>query len=145
MTARDATARPWALLGDRSLRIVPEDQVGLSIGAASDPKIDRERYAQEIAVVQYDATPGDWRADFPHRRLNRKQAEADATFIVYAVNNIERLAANLAGARRLLKDALPLIGLPPSTTELGRALDARKARIRAFLARTQPDSEENGK
>jgi hypothetical protein len=81
-----ATPGPWAVLRYWPLKIVPADQANLSVGGASDPEEDRTRYAQEIAESHYDDTPGEWRARFPHRRLDRGRAIADAAFIVALVN-----------------------------------------------------------
>jgi hypothetical protein len=100
-----ATGGPWAQQDHWPLSIVPESQKALACGGATDPKQDRERYAQEIAIIQFDQTPGEWRKDFPHRRLNRDLAKADAALIAAARNALPDLLAVAKVLERIRENA----------------------------------------
>lgn len=91
-----ATPGPWAQQQFFPLNIVPHDQRALKCGGAVDPDVDREQYAQPLARVALNEVPGDWRLHFPHKRLNRVVAVADAVLIVAAVNALLSTLSDLA-------------------------------------------------
>jgi len=92
VTAALAARTPgrWVPLSGWPRHIVVEGDANKSLGGASDPDEDRERYATVIAKVRLDdITLRDYpevAARFPHRRVHREQSDADARAIVVAVN-----------------------------------------------------------
>jgi len=92
VTAALAARTPgrWVPLSGWPRHIVVEGDANKSLGGASDPDEDRERYATVIAKVRLDDITlrdhPEVAARFPHRRVHREQSDADARAIVVAVN-----------------------------------------------------------
>jgi len=87
---------------------VVEGDANKSLGGASDPDEDRERFAAVIAKVRLDDITlrdhPEVAARFPHRRVHREQSDADARAIVVAVNLADPLW-RVAEAARAHTDA----------------------------------------
>ena len=97
VTAALAARTPgrWVPLSGWPRHIVVEGDANKSLGGASDPDEDRERFAAVIAKVRLDDITlrdhPEVAARFPHRRVHREQSDADARAIVVAVNLAEPL------------------------------------------------------
>ena len=75
------TPGPWSVMEGWPLEIVPAAHVARSLGASIYPEQDAE-YAQPIAQARFDAfTQAD---KFPHRRVHRAEAMANARLIAAA-------------------------------------------------------------
>ena len=96
------TPRPWRQMRSWPLYIVADGEQDRGRGSSIFPDEDAG-FAHPIVAVQFDdITVRDHpevAAQFPHRRVHRDVAEADAALIVEAVNNYDRLRAIEAAAR----------------------------------------------
>jgi len=113
----------WVPLSGWPRHIVVEGDANKSLGGASDPDEDRERYATVIAKVRLDDITlrdhPEVAARFPHRRVHREQSDADARAIVVAVNLADDLwrVAEAARAASGILDALDAQAGPPPGPE----------------------------
>lgn len=88
----ERTPTPWVAIW-KGQYIVPSDHAKRAIGCSIDCDYDRDHYAQEIASLRDD----------DH---GRGSAEANAAFIVKAVNAFDDLTAALKEAREFVADQL---------------------------------------
>ena len=96
------TPGPWAVMKHWPLEIVPAPDAAKTLGAANSPAGDAG-YAQPIAQARFDSYVS--ATEFPHRRVNRAESEANARLIAAS----PELLAGLQGALKLIRDAQELL------------------------------------